>query len=126
VALVDIELAQMGSHLGVTGISWDVDTFTASIVESADRRWVYVACSGIAPTAGWVAFFEACEPEPVTEGATVEVEAMEIRMAGDWPDDPTPIAAFGFVEIGDAVVRKVVSRNPPAEVDLGDPAQTTA
>jgi hypothetical protein len=116
----------VGSHLGVTGISWDIDTFAASIVESADRRWVYVSCSGIAPTAGWVAFFEACEPEPVTEDATVEVEAVEVRMDGDWPDDPTPLAAFGFVEIGDAVVRKAVSRNPPAEADLVDATKTTA
>jgi hypothetical protein len=108
----------MGSHLGVTGISWDVDTFSASIVESVDRRWVYVACSGIAPTAGWVAFFEACEPEPVSDDEVVQVQSLEIPMEGSWPDDPTPLAAFGFVEIGDAAVRKVVSRNPPAEVAL--------
>jgi hypothetical protein len=115
----------VGSHLGVTGISWDVDTFNASIVDSADRRWVYVACSGIAPTAGWIAFFEACDPEPVADEDVVQVRAVEIRMDGDWPDDTTPLAAFGFVEIGEAVVRKVVSRNPPAEADLADAAQRT-
>jgi hypothetical protein len=118
----------MGSHLGVTGmtgISWDVDTFAASIVESADRRWVYVSCSGIAPTAGWVAFFEACDPEPVSDDDVVHVRAVEIAMEGSWPDDPTPLAAFGFVEIGDAVVRTVVSRNPPVEADLADATKTT-
>jgi hypothetical protein len=108
----------MGSHLGVTGISWNVDTFAASIVESTDRRWVYVSCSGVAPIAGWVAFFEACDPEPVSDEEAVRVRAVEIPMDGSWPDDPTPIAAFGFVEIGDARVRTVISTSPPAQVDL--------